>query len=220
VDVIPLFPLNIVLFPNGPLPLRIFETRYVDMVRRCMRENQGFGVVLIRAGQEAGPAETCNVGTLAKIVDFNQLPDGLLGLSCVGQRRFRIHSRRRQQDGLNVGEVEWLEDEPQVGVPPQHARLATLLENVLPQLGEVYEGIEMHLDDAAWVGHRLSEILPMDLADKQFCLELDDPLRRLDVLSPLIQIVGADEGVAEEGTEDVESDESDESDDTAQSKDH
>jgi Lon protease-like protein len=157
------------------------------------------------------------VGTLAKIVDFNQLPDGLLGLSCVGQRRFRIHSRRRQPDGLNVGEVEWLEDEPSVSVPPQHARLAELLENVLPQLGEVYEGIEMHLDDAAWVGHRLSEILPMDLADKQFCLELEDPLRRLDVLSPLIQIVGSDEVETDEGADDADSDEAD---DTAQSKDH
>ncbi len=81
---IPLFPLNIVLFPDGPLPLRIFETRYVDMVRTCMREDRGFGVVLISAGLEAGPAETYDVGTTAKITDFHQLPNGLLGLSCVG----------------------------------------------------------------------------------------------------------------------------------------
>jgi Lon protease-like protein len=125
---------------------------------------------------------------MAKIVDFDQLPDGLLGLSCVGQQRFRIHAHRRQADGLNVGEVEWLQPEPLLTVPERHARLALLLETVLPQLGEVYTGIEMHLDDAAWVGHRLAEILPMDLADKQFCLELDDPLRRLDVLAPLIEI--------------------------------
>ncbi len=199
---IPLFPLNIVLFPNGPLPLRIFETRYVDMVRRCMREDQGFGVVLIRAGREAdAPAEICEVGTLAKIVDFDQLPDGLLGLSCVGQRRFRIHSRRRQADGLNLGTVAWLEPEPVVAVPPRHARLAELLESVLPQLGEVYAGVQMRLDDAAWVGHRLAEILPMDLSDKQFCLELDDPVRRLDVLAPMIQIVAANDEEDEEGEE-------------------
>ena len=187
-NIIPLFPLNIVLFPSGPLPLRIFETRYVDMVRRCMREDQGFGVVLIRDGEQSGTADICDVGTMAKIVDFDQLPDGLLGLSCVGQQRFRIHAHRRQADGLNVGEVEWLQPEPLLTVPERHARLALLLETVLPQLGEVYTGIEMHLDDAAWVGHRLAEILPMDLADKQFCLELDDPLRRLDVLAPLIEI--------------------------------
>lgn len=187
-NIIPLFPLNIVLFPSGPLPLRIFETRYVDMVRRCMREDQGFGVVLIRDGEQSGTADICDVGTMAKIVDFDQLPDGLLGLSCVGQQRFRIHAHRRQADGLNVGEVEWLQPEPLLTIPERHARLALLLETVLPQLGEVYTGIEMHLDDAAWVGHRLAEILPMDLADKQFCLELDDPLRRLDVLAPLIEI--------------------------------
>ena len=192
-NIIPLFPLNIVLFPSGPLPLRIFETRYLDMVRRCMREDQGFGVVLIRDGEETGSADICDVGTMAKIVDFDQLPDGLLGLSCVGQQRFRIHAHRRQADGLNVGEVEWLQPEPLLTVPERHARLALLLETVLPQLGEVYTGIEMHLDDAAWVGHRLAEILPIDLADKQFCLELDDPLRRLDVLAPLIEITGQPE---------------------------
>ena len=182
---IALFPLNIVLFPGGPLPLRIFETRYVDMVRRCMREGAGFGVVLIREGGEVGPAETFDVGTLADIVDFHQLSDGLLGLSCVGGQRFRIRSRSRQSDGLNLAEVDRLQPESTVPVPARHSRLAELLKNVLPQLGEVYEGIEMRPDDAAWVGYRLAEILPIPLADKQAILELDDPIQRLDVLSPL-----------------------------------
>jgi Lon protease-like protein len=184
VKVIPLFPLNIVLFPDGPLPLRIFETRYVDMVRRCMREDEPFGVVLIREGHEAGPAETYDVGTMAKVTDFYQLPDGLLGLSCVGLQRFRIVKRSVQADGLNLGEVEWLDIEPTLPVPPRHARLAKLLATVLPQLGEVYTDMDMRLDDAAWVGHRLAEILPIQLAEKQNCLELDDPIQRLDVLAP------------------------------------
>ena len=182
---IALFPLNIVLFPAGPLPLRIFETRYVDMVRRCMREAQEFGVVLIREGREVGPAETFDVGTVAKMVDFHQLSDGLLGLSCVGRQRFRIRTRSRQADGLNLAEVDWLPAEPAVAVPARHARLPELLKNVLPQLGEVYTDIEMHLDDAAWVGHRLAEILPIPLADKQAYLEMDDPIQRLDGLEPL-----------------------------------
>jgi Lon protease-like protein len=186
-DSIALFPLNIVLFPGGALPLRIFETRYVDMVRRCMRGSQAFGVALIREGNEVGPAETFDVGTLAKIVDFHQLSDGLLGLSCVGEQRFRIRSRGRQADGLNLAEVDWLAPEPAVAVPARHVRLSELLKSVLPQLGEVYTGIEMRLDDAAWVGHRLAEILPIPLADKQRCLELDDPIQRLDVLSPLVK---------------------------------
>ena len=186
-DSIALFPLNIVLFPGGALPLRIFETRYVDMVRRCMHGSQAFGVALIREGNEVGPAETFDVGTLAKIVDFHQLSDGLLGLSCVGELRFRIRSRGRQADGLNLAEVDWLAPEPTVAVPERHTRLPQLLKSVLPQLGEVYTGIEMRLDDAAWVGHRLAEILPIPLADKQRCLELDDPIERLDVLSPLVK---------------------------------
>jgi Lon protease-like protein len=181
---IALFPLNIVLFEDGPLPLRIFETRYVDMVRRCMRDEQRFGVVLIREGSEVGPAQTFDVGTMAKIVDFHQLSDGFLGLSCVGQERFRIVSRSRLSDGLNLADVHWLAPELKSTVPERHAHLAELLKTVLPQLGEVYTGIEMHLDDAAWVGHRLAEILPIAAAEKQFCLELDDPLQRLDFLSP------------------------------------
>jgi Lon protease-like protein len=184
---IALFPLNVVLFPEGPLPLRIFETRYVDMVRRCMREDQRFGVALIREGSEVGPADTFDVGTMAKIVDFHQLSDGFLGLSCVGEQRFRILSRSRQADGLNLAGIESLARETKTAVPERHARLAELLRNVLPQLGEVYAGIEMHLDDAVWVGHRLAEILPIAAAEKQFCLELNDPVQRLDVLSPLAQ---------------------------------
>jgi len=133
---IALFPLNVVLFPEGPLPLRIFETRYVDMVSRCMREDQRFGVALIREGSEVGPAATFDIGTMAKIVDFHQLSDGFLGLSCVGEQRFRILSRSRQPDGLNLAGVESLAREAKTAVPERHARLAELLKTVLPQLGE------------------------------------------------------------------------------------
>jgi uncharacterized protein len=184
---IALFPLNIVLFPGGPLPLRIFETRYLDMVRSCMRGDQRFGVVLIREGGEVGPAETFDIGTMARIIDFHQLSDGFLGLSCVGEQRFRIVNRSRQADGLNLAQIDWIAAEPTIAVPQRHAHLAELLKTVLPELGEVYSGIEMHLSDAAWVGHRLAEILPIAATEKQFCLELEDPVRRLDVLSPLAQ---------------------------------
>jgi uncharacterized protein len=190
---IALFPLNIVLFPDGPLPLRIFETRYVDMVRRCMREGEGFGVALIREGREVGMGETDTheVGTLARITDFHQLPDGLLGLSCVGEQRFRIHARSRQADGLHLAEVQWIDAEPAISVPLRHARLPELLRAVLPQLGEVYTGIQMRLDDAVWVGHRLAEILPIPLGDKQGYLEMDDPIERLDRLAPITPKVPA-----------------------------
>jgi Lon protease-like protein len=190
---LPLFPLNTVLFPRGPLPLRIFEPRYVDMVRRCMREESCFGVVLLQGGGETGPVSgVASVGTSARIVDFNLLKDGLLGLTCRGERRFRLLRRWRQDDGLNMGEVEWL-DPPvsaagaAVAVPPEHGHLGELLRRVLPELGEVYAGIEPRFEDAAWVGARLVEILPIELNAKQAFLEMDDPLERLAVLSPLIR---------------------------------
>ncbi len=185
---IPLFPLNTVLFPGGPLPLRIFETRYTDMVRRCMREGSGFGVVLIRAGAEAGDvASTTDVGTLARIVDFYPLPDRLLGITCLGDRRFRVLRRWREPGGLNMAEVEWLPAAESVGVPEQYQHLAALLRKVLPELGELYESVERRFDDADWVGCRLVEILPISLGDKQACLEIEDPLLRLAQLSPLIR---------------------------------
>ena len=187
---IALFPLNSVLFPGGPLPLRIFETRYTDMVRRCMREDSGFGVVLIRAGAEGGEvASTAEVGTLARIVDFYPLPDRLLGITCRGERRFRVLRRWRDGSGLNMAEVSWLEAPPPVAVPEEFHHLAELIRKVLPELGELYEGTEPRLDDADWVGCRLVEILPISLGDKQACLELDDPVARLARLAPLIRRV-------------------------------
>jgi len=185
---IPLFPLNTVLFPGGPLPLRIFERRYVDMVRHCMREEVPFGVVLIRAGAEAGAVSSvADIGTSARIVDFNAMPDGLLGIMCVGERKFRVTERRVQGDGLNLGTVLWADAEPAVPLPSEFSHLALLLRKVLPELGDIYQSISRHFDDAGWVAARLAEILPINLAEKQHCLELEDPVARLERLSPFIR---------------------------------
>ena len=194
-----LFPLSMVLFPKGPLPLRIFETRYVDMVRRCMRESSDFGVLLIREGAEVGPASTYEVGTTAHIMDFHQLADGLLGLSCVGRQRFRVQRRHVQGDGLHVGEVVPLAQEPELPVPARHAHLSELVRNVLPQLGETYADMELQVGDAAWLGHRLAEILPIEVKDKQYCLELDDPVVRLDFLAPLVRMAADSADAPEPG---------------------
>lgn len=184
---LPLFPLGLVLFPEGPLPLRIFETRYIDLVSRCMRSGEPFGVVLIRDGREVGAEDISivEVGTSAEIIDFHQLLDGLLGLSCIGRRRFRILERHREADGLNVGRVAWLEPEPCMRVPERHLPLVELLRTVLPELGGHYSKMGARLDDATWVGHRLAEILPIPLEYKQAYLELDDPLARLDGIASL-----------------------------------
>jgi uncharacterized protein len=188
--VTPLFPLNTVLFPGGPLPLRIFETRYVDMVRYCMRERSPFGVVLIRSGIEVGAtgaAETCAIGTTARIIDFNSLPDGLLGITCVGERKFSVRKHWQQEDGLHVGEIEFAAPEERTELPLEYEHLGLLLRKVLPELGDLYASVAKHFSDASWVGWRLAEILPIALTEKQYCLELDDPVARLARLNPLIR---------------------------------
>jgi Lon protease-like protein len=185
---LPLFPLNTVLFPGGPLPLRIFETRYVDMVRRCMRSDSGFGVVLIAHGREVGvPAETVAVGTEARIVDFSRLDNGLLGIVCIGQQRFRIQRTRLQPDGLLIGEVEDIPPDPAREVPGEYFALAAAARRVVTELGHVYERVERRLNDAAWVGCRLAEVLPIAMQEKQALLELTDPRDRLAALAPLIR---------------------------------
>jgi Lon protease-like protein len=187
---IPLFPLNTVLFPGGPLPLRIFETRYVDMVRYCMREQSPFGVVLIRAGSEVGTGavgETSPIGTTARIMDFNALPDGLLGITCQGERKFTVSKHWQQEDGLHAADVELIDPEEAVDLPFEYEHLGELLRKVLPELGELYADVPKHFSNAAWVGCRSAEILPIALSEKQYCLELDDPIARLARLSPLIR---------------------------------
>ena len=187
-SIIALFPLHTVLFPGGPLPLRIFETRYTDMVRRCMREQQPFGVVLIEDGDEAGEvATTATVGCSARIVDFHTLHDGLLGISCVGERKFRVLRVWRADDGLNMGEVAWLPVEPELPVPAECERLASTLRRALEELAEHYENVARKFDDAAWIGARIAELLPIELADKQALLELDDPLERLRSLLTVVK---------------------------------
>ena len=186
---IPLFPLGLVLFPGGPLPLRIFETRYVDLVRRCLRDGSGFGVVLIREGVEAGgPARTFGVGTYARIVDFSRQPDGLLGIRATGERRFRILERRRARDGLNLADVEWLADERPQPLPEEFAELGPTIDAILTQAGEPYASLERRPGDASWVSARLAEILPVPAVHKQHCLELDDPVERLRYLRPMFEI--------------------------------
>lgn len=186
---IPLFPLHTVLFPGGPLRLRIFEPRYLDMVSRCMRANSGFGVALIVAGSEAGgSAQTVEIGTLARIVDFEQLEDGLLGITARGERRFRIVHVNQESDGLNVCHVEWCEDEVRAKVLPQHAVLAELLQQAIEQIGPAYGDVTPAYEDATWVGMRLAEILPLVPVERQELLELNDGTERLQWLQSRLNI--------------------------------
>lgn len=184
---LPLFPLSTVLFPGGVLPLRIFETRYIDMIGRCMRESSAFGVVLIRAGAEVGElVDTAESGVTARIVDFSKLPDGLLGITCQGERKFRLIRRWQQPDGLHLGEVEYLAPEAAAAVPKEYEHLADLLRKLLPELGEPYASLTGDFADASWVGSRLAEILPFAATDKLGLLEIDAPVERLARLNSML----------------------------------
>jgi uncharacterized protein len=175
-----LFPLSTVLFPGGPLRLRIFEPRYLDMVRHCLKESRTFGVLLILEGEEAGEAvSVAESGTCARVVDFDTLPDGLLGIDCIGEQRFRVLKRWQQGDGLNVAQVDYLPDDPPCALPAELAHLGELLREVLPQLGERYAHVVAQYEDAGWVGNRWAEVLALTPAEKQQLLELADPLARL-----------------------------------------
>ena len=185
----PLFPLNTVLFPGGPLPLRIFETRYIDMVRDCVRSDSPFGVLLIREGSETETATTHTVGTLARITDWYQGSDGLLGVTAIGEQRFRLLQSERLPSGLNVGDIEILPDEPSLPLPAEYKAMSQILSSVLDDLGRLYESLDRRLDDATWVTSRFVEILPIDLEQKQLCLEQSDPLDRLKIVHALLKVV-------------------------------
>ncbi len=183
---VPLFPLNTVLFPGGPLPLRIFEPRYLGLVSKCLKSDMPFGVLLIRDGGETGPATTHNVGTLARITDWYQGSDGLLGITAIGEQRFRLIASERQDDGLNIGDVEMLDNEPSTPLPEEYQEMAAILAGVLDDLGRLYESLDRHFDDASWVTSRFVEILPIDLEEKQRCLEQSDPFERLQIVRKLL----------------------------------
>jgi Lon protease-like protein len=175
---LPLFPLETVLFPGGPLHLRIFEPRYLDMVASVLRADNRFGVVAIRAGSEVGAAETFTIGTTAEIVDWQEA-GGLLAISTLGRDSFRIEHTSRRPDGLYIGSVELLEELPAVQLPAAHSKLASLLETLLAQLPS-YASIPTAYDDATWIGARLAEVLPFTVPLKQAVLETRDPLERLE----------------------------------------
>jgi uncharacterized protein len=189
---IPLFPLHPVLFPGGRLPRQIFEPRYMDMVVRCMRDDAPFGVVLIRSGSDArltadsGQPEIFDVGTEARIVDFNQLSNGRLGIIVQGGRKFRVRGVREQPDHLLIGEVEYLADEPEFGIGEEHQELVGILRELVkhPMIEKLQ--LDIRFDDARSVGWRLAELLPIEPEIKQSLLKLQWPRERLQELTRLV----------------------------------
>lgn len=181
---LPLFLLHAVLLPGAAIKLRVFERRYLDMVRDCGRNDSGFGVCLILEGTETGtPAVPAAYGTEARIVDFDVGADGVLVLSLRGERRFHVLRSRVRDNGLVVGDVHWREPDEDDELQPQHALLSTVLDSILDQAADVYPVAGPRLlDQAAWVGWRLAELLPLDERQRLALLQEDDPHERLEQL--------------------------------------
>lgn len=196
---IPLFPLNTVLFPGGVLPLKIFEARYVDMVRDCMKEEIQFGVVLIRSGQEVGTAaEPEAIGCLAQIVDWDMPQLGVLMLRTEGGQRFRILQSTVLPDQRIEAEVEMIAPDPVVAPSNPHIECARALKLVIDDInrqGKTEQGDEFespfpqesHFDDAAWVANRWCEILPISLQARQKLLELEGAGQRMAVVHQFLK---------------------------------
>jgi len=188
---VPIFPLNAVLFPGGLLPLRVFEARYMDMTRDCLKRDAPFGVCLIHEGTEVGaPAVPEGIGCLAKILECDMQQQGILNLKIRGSQRFRILERETGAQGLISADVELIPPDATVAVPEKFASCARLLEMVVVDQGKPIFAEPHAFNDAAWVGYRLTEILPVPLLAKQKLLELTDSVARLSILQRFLESRG------------------------------
>ena len=182
---IPLFPLGVCLFPQGQLPLRIFEPRYLAMVGNCMKQESPFGVVLIRDGQEAGQSATFHeIGTSAWIVDFDQLEDGMLGIDCRVGVRFRVTATRMQEDGLILGEVTAIDDPgPEPAQADHHENVSGFLRQTLErdELAAYRAGIREDWSSSEWITFQTAELLPLSAESRQLLLEMDVADRMLEL---------------------------------------
>ena len=180
---LPLFPLNTVFFPGGMLPLKVFEQRYMDMVKRCLQDESPFGVCLIKEGAEVGATAIPHaIGTLARIGSWDMPQLGVLNVRAMGTQRFQILDYATQADGLLIAQAIKLPIEPATPLPPEHAVCAAVLKHIVDHVGKEKFEPPFDFEDGVWVGYRLAEIMPIKATAKQDMLEMNDTLIRLDVL--------------------------------------
>ncbi|WP_295851676.1 LON peptidase substrate-binding domain-containing protein [uncultured Xylophilus sp.] len=197
---LPLFPLSTVLFPGGLLPLRIFEVRYLDMVRRCHAAGAPFGVVALTGGREVraagAPAETFQaVGTLAVIESVESPQAGLLAVRCTGTQRFRIEQHQQLQHGLWLADVRQIDDDRAVAVPEDLQPHADALRQLIDTLEQRIHQPEApplpmtppwRLDDCGWVANRWAELLPLPLELRHQLMALENPVVRLELVGDIL----------------------------------
>ena len=182
-ETLPIFPLSTVLFPGMLLPLKIFEVRYMDMAKACLKDGSPFGVCLIKEGQEVGaPAVPEAVGCFAQIAHCDMEELGILKVVIEGGERFRIVETATTKQGLVMGTVERLAAEAEVADAPGLPECANFLAKAITGIGVARFAEPLRFEDASWVGFRLAEILPLKSEAKQKLLELTDATMRLGVL--------------------------------------
>ena len=185
---LPLFPLNSIIFPGGVLPLRIFEPRYLDMVKDCVREESEFVICLIKDGIEtSSSAKHQAIGTACRIIDWETLPDGLLGITAQGMSRVEISGSDVQPNQLLVGDISYISENEDQSLPSKYGEWAHLISVIIGELGKPFSDQQQQLDSAQWVGARLTEYLPFELEQKQRILEMDHPIIRLEHLQDVLK---------------------------------
>ncbi|MBU6260486.1 MAG: LON peptidase substrate-binding domain-containing protein [Burkholderiales bacterium] len=195
-DPLPLFPLQLVLFPGSRLHLKVFEPRYVDLVSECLREQRPFGVVCLRAGHEVGRQDVAfeTLGTLSHIDAVDAEQPGLLHLRCIGGLRFTMAGAAHQQaDGLWLCRAQAIAaDPPQAPAAPMLATVTALAEAIrkLQEQGQLPFAPPFRLDEAGWVANRWCELLPIPLAAKQKLMALEDPALRLAIVDGFLRDKG------------------------------
>lgn len=192
---LPLFPLQLVLFPGAVLGLRVFEARYLDLVGECLRTQAPFGVLCLKAGGEVGRGGKAvaleSVGTLAHLDDVDADEPGILHVRCLGGRRFRLTGPPTQRDnGLWVAPADRLPADPARMPGPAMLQTVSALAEAIRKLkaqDRVPFAEPYRLDDAGWVANRWCELLPVSLAAKQKLMELDDPVIRLSLVDGFLR---------------------------------
>lgn len=194
---IPLFPLRSVLFPGGRLPLQIFEQRYLDLVSHCLRTDSGFGICLLTQGDEAvrpGASQQINrTGTYGRIVDWDKLPNGLLGITVEGVRKFHVQECWPRDDQLLMAQVIWSTSDdvslPALPLASAHEQLVELLQDLMKHPLVEDLGLSANVNDRRQLAWRLAELLPVPAVEKQRLLELDDTDERLHEIETLLAAV-------------------------------
>lgn len=194
---IPLFPLNTVLFPDGYLQLRIFEVRYLELVRECIANNTEFGVTSLTSGREARVAGQieglAEFGTLAHIFGITTAAPNLQHIRCIGRSRFKVLSSEQQKNGLWMAEIEPLEPDQVIPVPMELQDTSRALAHLITALKEEKLASNdfpmlppFRLNECGWVSNRWCDLLPLTGQEKQRLLSLNNPVLRLELVQDLL----------------------------------